>query len=95
MVTATFNVDNFGMYKSTISNIFNRHIPINKKYIRANETLYISKELHKINMKRPILRNTFLKCRTGTNKKNYSTQKNLFKKLLKNTKKSYFEIEVS
>ena len=95
MVTATFNVDNFGMYKSTISNIFNRHIPINKKYIRANETLYISKELHKINMKRPRLRNTFLKCRTGTNKNNYSTQKNLFKKLLKNTKKSYFEIEVS
>ena len=37
IVTATSNVDHFGMYKSTIFNIFNRHVPIKKKYIYANE----------------------------------------------------------
>ena len=45
-------------------------------------------------MKRSRLRNKFLKHRTDSNKKNYSTQRNLRKKLLKNTKnttKSYFE----
>ena len=47
MVTATFNTDNFGMHKNNIFNIFNRHVPINKKYIRANETPFMSKELAK------------------------------------------------
>ena len=79
------------MYKSTIFNIFNCHIPIKKKYIRANKAPLMSEELHKATMKRSRLRNIFLKHRTGTNKKNYSTQRNLCKKLLKNSKKSYFE----
>ena len=87
IVTATSNVNDFGMYKSTIFNIFS----IIKKYIRANEAPFMSKELHKAIMKRSRLRNKFLKHRTDTNKKNYSTQRNICKKLLKNTKKSYFE----
>ena len=77
IVTATSNVDNFGMYKSTIFNIFNHHGPTKKKYIRANEAPFMSKELHKAIMKRSRLRNTFLKHRTDTNKKTYSTQRNL------------------
>ena len=79
------------MYKSTIFKIFNRHVPIKKKYIRANEAPFMSKELHKAIMKRSRLRNKFLKHRTDTNEKNYSTQRNLRRRLLKNTKKSYFE----
>ena len=42
-------------------------------------------------MKRSKLRNKFLKHRTDTNKRNYSTQRNICKKLLKIAKKSYFE----
>ena len=42
-VTATSNVDNFGMYKSTIFNIFDLHIPIKKKYNRANEAPFMLK----------------------------------------------------
>ena len=91
IVTATSNVDNFGVYKNTISNIFNRHVPIKKKYIRTNEAPFMSKELHKAIMERSRLRNKFLKHRTDTNKKNYNTQRNLRRRLLKNTKKSYFE----
>ena len=49
------------------------------------------KEHHKAIMKRSRLRNKILKHRTDTNKKNYSTQRNLCKKLLKNTDTSYFE----
>ena len=45
------NLDNFGVYKSTIFNVFNRHVPIKKKYIRANEAPFMSKELHKAIMK--------------------------------------------
>ena len=31
IVTATSNADNFGVYKMTIFNILNRHVPIKKK----------------------------------------------------------------
>ena len=61
IVLTTSNVDNFGMYKSTIFNIFTRHVPIKKKYIRANEATFMSKELHKAIIKRSRLRNVFLK----------------------------------
>ena len=79
------------MYKSTISNIFNRHVPIKRKYLCANEALFVSKELYKTIMKISRLRNIFLEYPTDTNKKSYSTQRNLCKKLLRNTMKSYFE----
>ena len=59
IVTATSNVDHFGMYKSTIFNIINRHVPIKKKYICANEAPFMSKELYKAIMKRSRLRNNF------------------------------------
>ena len=43
IVTATSNVDNFGMYKSTIFNIFDLHISIKKKYNLANEAPFMPK----------------------------------------------------
>ena len=92
IVTATSNADNFGMFKSIIFNMFNRLIPIKKKNIRANKAPFMSKELHTAIMKRSRLRNIFPKHRIDTNKKNYSTQRNLCKNLFKNSKKSYFEI---
>ena len=49
------------------------------------------KNFTKTIMNRSRLRNIFLKYWTDTNKKNPSTQRNLCKNLLKNTKKSYFE----
>ena len=42
IVTWTSNVDNFGMYKSTVFNIFARHVP-KKKYIHPNEAPFMSK----------------------------------------------------
>ena len=83
IVTATSNVDNFGMYKNTTFDIFNCHVPMKKKYIRDNEAPFLSKKLHKAILKRSRLRNKFLKHRTDTNKKNYSTQRDLCKKTYK------------
>ena len=69
IVTITSNVDNFGTYKRTIFNIFNRHVFIKKKYIRANEAPFMSKKLYKGVIRRSRLRNIFLKHRTKTSKK--------------------------
>ena len=82
IVTATSNVDNFGVYKNTISNIFNRHVSIKKKYIRTNEAPFMSKELHKAIMERSRLRNKFLKHRTDTNKKKLQHPKKYLQKTL-------------
>ena len=57
------------MYKSTIYNIFNLHVPVKKRYICANEAPFMSKELHKAIMKRSRLRDISLKHWTDTNKK--------------------------
>ena len=69
IVTAMFNVDDFGIHESTIFNIFNLHVPKKKKYIRANEAPFMSKELLKAIMKRPRLKNIFLKHQSNTDKK--------------------------
>ena len=74
----------------TVFHLFNKHAPIKRKYIRANETPFMTKDLHKAIMKRSKLRNNFLKSRNLSNRKNYTSQKNLCKKLLKNTNRTYF-----
>ena len=50
-----------------------------KKYIRADEAPFISKELHNTIMKRLRLRIVFLKHRTDTNKKKLHPKKPVVK----------------
>ena len=50
----------------------------------------MTKDLHKAIMKRSKLRNKFLRLRTLSGRKNYTSQRSLCKKLLKNTKRTYF-----
>lgn len=41
IIITTSNVDSYGMYKNTVFNIFNRHIPIKKRYICTNEAPFL------------------------------------------------------
>ena len=50
----------------------------------------MTKDLHQAIMKRSKLRNKFLKSRNLSDRKNYTSHRNLCKKLLKNTKRTYF-----
>ena len=50
----------------------------------------MTRELHKAIMKRSRLRNKFLKNKNEINRNNYRVQRNYCKKLLKTTKKQYF-----
>ena len=60
----------------------NKHTPIKRKYVRANEAPFMTKELHKAVMKRSRLRNKFLKTKSITDRKNFNVQPNYCKKLL-------------
>ena len=57
-----------------------------KKYVRANEAPFTTKELHKAIKKTSRLNEKFLKDRTETNQKNFKLQINFCKKLLRTTK---------
>ena len=60
-----------------------------KKYVRANEAPFMTKEFHKAIMKRSRLRNKFLNGRNENNQKKFKLQRHFCKKLLRTTKKSY------
>ena len=80
-----------GGFKKTVFRIFNKHALIKRKHIRASKAPFMTKELHNAIMKRSKLRNKFLKSRTLSDEKTYTLQINIFKKLLKNTKRTYFK----
>ena len=81
---------NLKYFNETVFCIFNKHAPINRKSVRANEALFMTKELHKAIMKRSRLKNKFLKTKSITDRKNYEVQRNYCKKLLRSSKKPYF-----
>ena len=43
----------------------NKHAPLKRKYVRANEAPFMTKELHKAIMKRSKLRKKFLRTQTN------------------------------
>ena len=63
--------------------ILNKHVPVKQKYLRE---IY-DKRLHKAIMKRPKLRNKFLRDRTNISREEYRKQINLCVSLLKKAKK--------
>ena len=87
----SLNETDLGLFKESIFCIFNKHAPIRKKYLRAKEAPFMTKELHNAIIKRSRYRNKFLKGKGQTSSENYKIQRNLCKKLLWKTKKLYFE----
>ena len=79
-----FGVSDLGFFKNTIFCIFNKHTPIKRRYIRANEAPFMTKKLYNTIMKRSKLRNKFLKSKPVY----IATQ--FCEKLLSNIKRTYF-----
>ena len=79
----------------TFVNIFmtllNKHAPIKFKYMRANNNLFMTKELRKAIMQRSKLRNKLNRFRTAEANIAYKKQRNICTSLLRKTKRSYFE----
>ena len=61
-----------------------------KKYNRANQASFLTKEINKEIMTRSRLRNKFLRCRSDENKKAYNEQRNRCVKLVRSAKKGYY-----
>ena len=88
--TCGFDTKDINSFKEAILSVFSKYAPNKKKHIRANEAPFMTKNLHKEIMKRSRLRNKYLRSKSLTDRKNYNIQRNFCKKLLRTTKKEYF-----
>ena len=77
-------------FHNVFLSVLNKHAPIKYKYIRANNSSYMTKSLRKEIMLRSRLRNKFLKTKTEESKQLYNKQRNLCVTLLRKAKRNYF-----
>ena len=54
----------YGSFEELINSVLEKHIPIKKKYMRANDGAFMNKELRKAVMHRSKLRNRYNKNKT-------------------------------
>ena len=78
----------FGSFKKT-DNILQKHAPLKKLYVRANQAPFIDKNMNKHIMKRSHLRNKFLNTKSDIDRKAYNTQRNLCVSLIRQAKKQF------
>ena len=71
--------------------IFNIHAALKKRYLRANNSPFMTKSLCKAIMERFRLRNKFLKLKNNDSKKAYNKQGNYCVGLLRQVKKQFYE----
>ena len=68
---------------------FDRHAPLKKKIVRANQSPFMNKKLRKEIMKRSRLRNKFLNTNSDIDRKTYNRQRNYVVSLLRNEKNNF------
>ena len=81
----------YDTFQKIIVSLLNVYAPLSKKYLRAIQANFVTKELRKAIMLRTRLRNIYLKQRTEKTKIAYNQQRNKCVRILKKSKKSYFE----
>ena len=78
-------------FTNTVLSVIYKHAPIKIKYIRGNNSAFMTKELRATIMQRSKLRQKFLKERTKDSKHLYNWQRNIYVSLLRKTKRDYFK----
>ena len=79
----------YALFKTCFMSIVNKHAPLKKRLIRANNAPFMNRELSKSIMTRSKLKNKFNKTPTIGNKIAYQKQRNHCVKLLRQTKRNY------
>ena len=84
------NINNAELKEFNEIFVLDKHAPRKQKYIRANNSNFITKAFRKEIMHRSRLRNKFLRERTNECKIAYNKQRNICVSLLHKTKRDYF-----
>ena len=86
-----FSELDFATLRKIFIEILDKFAPLQKKYIRANHSKFVTKELSKAIMLRSKLRNQFLKPKSQEPKMKYNKQRNLCVSITIKAKRSYYE----
>ena len=82
---------NFDSMNTAMVKVLDQHAPIKKKYIRANDGKFMTKEPKKAIMHRSKLKNKFNRNRTDDNWNKYKQQRNKCVPMLRRTKLHYYK----
>ena len=85
------NNSSFNELKTIFMELLNKAAPLKTKYLRANYSKFMTKELSKAIIRRTKLRNQFLKKRTSEAKLKYNKQRNLCVSMLRKTKRNHYK----
>ena len=87
-----FSQISFGAFKSAVDNVLQKHAPIKKRCLRANQALFMNSKIHKEVMRRIRLRNKFINSKTYVNRIAYNKQRNYCVSLIRKETKAYHRI---
>ena len=77
-------------FENIVLNLLSSQAPFKKRMVRANQRVFMNKEIRKAIMVRSRLRNKFLKERTTFSREAYNKQRNYCVKLIRESKIKYF-----
>ena len=81
----------YEIFERVFIELLDLHAPMKEKYMRANNSPFMNKSLHKAVMTRSRLRNKFLKNPSNANKMNYTKYRNYCTGLFKKEKKAFYD----
>ena len=79
----------FGTFKSTVNNILLKHAFIKKRYVRANQALFINSKIHK-----EIMRRTCLRTKTDVDRIAYNKQRNYYVSPIWKEKRPFADLKI-
>ena len=85
----SFSQISFETSKSIVDNILQKHAPIKKRCVRANQASFINSKIHKEIMRRSRLRNKYLDFKTDADRMAYNKQPNYCVSLKRKEKRVY------
>ena len=86
-----FSQVSFGTFKSTVDNILQKHAPIKKRYVRANQASFINSKIHKEAMRRTRLRNKFIDSKVDADRIAYNKQRNYCVSLIRKDERNLLQ----
>ena len=66
----------YELFERKVDYVLEKHAPIKKRYVRANQAPFIDKTINKHIMKRSRIRNKFLNSKSDIDRKVYNVQRN-------------------
>ena len=81
----------YNSFEENFLGVLNKHAPLKKKVLRANNASYVTKALRKAITKRSYLEKLYLKKKTTESLKKYEKNKNFCSRFYKKERKKYFD----